>query len=106
MHIFLFLNYSFIDVVTPVLSQLHLLTIINQLHIMCSREVQKHNQLKKEKVLHLSQLKAQIIEKTQKKSTNAGAKNSKETENIGSSFEETKACHIRTLIKVSKVNIE
>lgn len=74
---------------------------------MCSREVQKHNQLKKEKVLHLSQLKAQIIEKTQKKSVNSGAKNPKEAlENIGSSFEETKACHIRTLIKVSKVNID
>lgn len=73
---------------------------------MCSREVQKHNQLKKEKVLHLSQLKAQIIEKTQKKSAN-GAKNPKEAlENIGSSFEETKACHIRTLIKVSKVNVD
>lgn len=73
---------------------------------MCSREVQKHNQLKKEKVLHLSQLKAQIIEKTQKKSANSGSKNPKEAlENIGSSFEETKACHIRTLIKVSKVNI-
>lgn len=74
---------------------------------MCSREVQKHNQLKKEKVLHLSQLKAQIIEKTQKKSVTSGAKNPKEAlENIGSSFEETKACHIRTLIKVSKVNID
>lgn len=73
---------------------------------MCSREVQKHNQLKKEKVLHLSQLKAQILEKTQKKSTNSGVKNSKESsENIGTSFEETKACHIRTLIKISKVNI-
>lgn len=73
---------------------------------MCSREVQKHNQLKKEKVLHLSQLKAQLIEKTQKKSTTNGSKNNKDSsEHIGSSFEETKACHIRTLIKVSKVNI-
>lgn len=99
--------YSFIDVVTPVLSQLHLLTIINKLHISTSREVQRHNQLKKEKVLHLSQLKAQIIEKSQKKSASSGGKNSKEvSENIGSSFEETKACHIRTLIKVSKVSID
>lgn len=72
---------------------------------MCSREVQKHNQLKKEKVLHLSQLRAQIIEKSQKKSScNTGKCSKESSENLGNSFEETKACHTRTLIKISKVN--
>lgn len=72
---------------------------------MCSREVQKHNQLKKEKVLHLSQLRVQINEKNHKKSTsNAGKCPKDSSENLGNSFEEIKAYHTRLLIKVSKVS--
>lgn len=98
--------YSFIDVLTPVLSQLHPLTIVNQLHIKCSQDVQKHNELKKEKLLHLSQLRAQIVEKNHKKASNNGGKCPKgSSENLGNSFEETRACHTRTLLKVSKVSL-
>lgn len=52
-------------------------------------------------------MRAQIIEKYQKKSASNGGKSSKESsDNLGNSFEETRACHTRTLIKVSKVTNE
>ncbi|KAF8784884.1 Transmembrane protein KIAA1109 like protein [Argiope bruennichi] len=95
---------SFIDVLTPTLVQLHPLTIVNHLHVMCSHEVQKNNQLKKEKILHLSQLRAQIIEKYKKRNINEKNINGS-SENLGNNYEETRTTQTRTLIKVNKVNI-
>lgn len=96
--------FSFIDVLTPTLAQLHPLTIVNHLHLKCSQEVQKNNQLKKEKVLHLSQLRAQIIEKYKKRNINNSAKNPDgSSENLGNNYEETRTNRVRTLIKIAKV---
>ncbi|XP_054723573.1 bridge-like lipid transfer protein family member 1, partial [Uloborus diversus] len=97
---------SFIDTITPTLAQLHPLTIVNHLHVMCSHEVQQNNQLKKEKVLQLSQLRAQILEKYKKKNFSILDGNSSDsTDNLGSNYEETRTKHTRALIKISKINV-
>nr|XP_042899305.1 transmembrane protein KIAA1109 isoform X2 [Parasteatoda tepidariorum] len=97
---------SFIDVLTPTLAQLHPLTIVNHLHVMCSHEVQKSNQLKKEKVLHLSQLRAQIIEKYKKRNISNSEKiNDGSSENLGNNYEETRNTHTKALIKIAKINV-
>lgn len=98
---------SFIDVITPTLAGLHPLTIVNHLHALCSHNVQQQNQLKKEKVLQLAQLRAQLLEKFGwKKDINDNEKCLSNTDIIsGSNYEETRVTHLRSLIQISKVNI-
>lgn len=89
--------FRFIEAVTPTVSALHPLTIINHLHAYCVKSVQSANQLKKDKYMYVS-----LKEVRHSADSNSGGKQSSLPYSV---YEETRTAQLKTFISVSKVII-
>ncbi|XP_013788681.2 uncharacterized protein KIAA1109-like [Limulus polyphemus] len=102
---------NFVDAISPTLAGLHPLTVLNHLHAACSDHVEKLNQLKKEKVLYLGQLRAeaqkQATDKLQKESKNPKISLAASPSGSlgGNNYEETKVERLHIFMQVSEVNM-
>uniref|UniRef100_T1J6C2 Bridge-like lipid transfer protein family member 1 C-terminal domain-containing protein n=1 Tax=Strigamia maritima TaxID=126957 RepID=T1J6C2_STRMM len=89
----------FIEVITPTLSNLHPLSIVNHIHYQCSNKVQAMNHLKKEKYMQVAQL------REAKKSTSTSKRLSGQVSPSSSTYEEMQLSQMQAFVHVKKINI-
>ena len=100
---------SFVDSITPTLSSLHPISVLNHLNLNCLNEVENNNKLKKEKMLYLGQLNAKawqtLIRRQNLKQNNRRIAETENTSLVANQFEELKTFKLLSFVYINQINV-